>query len=264
MMYCWKSCNVPSDGNWHRYWKGIGVSKKMNSNKTRGIFDRIVSAFTLSRHGIVNTLTYSFANNTHTHTHTLDAIGTTNPDADLAYDATLEVWATTLAMRKKNKEIEGHIQRVTQMTVDLARTMGFSEQDLMHVRRGEMLHDIGEMFIPEAILQKIGPLSPDERKVMRKHPTYAYEMLSPIKYLQPALDIPYCHHERWDGTGYPRGLVAEQIPLAARIFSVVDVWDALRSDRPYRTAWSADEVKRYLLAQAGTEFDPAVIAAFCK
>jgi HD-GYP domain-containing protein (c-di-GMP phosphodiesterase class II) len=206
---------------------------------------------------------------THAHysAHNTDALDSTCPDTPEvtgAYDATLEVWATTLAMRKKNKEIEGHVQRVTEMTVTLACAMGFGEQELVHVRRGALLHDIGEMCIPETILLKTGPLSPVEREVMRKHPTFAYEMLSPIKYLQPALDIPYCHHERWDGTGYPRGLIAEQIPLAARIFAVVDVWDALRSERPYRKAWSDDEVKRYLVAQAGTEFDPQVIAAFCK
>ena len=151
----------------------------MNGNKSSALYERIRSVFAPNRRDIVNTLTHYSANNTDV----LDSTRVDTPEVTGAFDATLEVWATTLAMRKKNKEIEGHIQRVTEMTVTLARTMGFGEQELVHVRRGALLHDIGEMCVPESILLKSGPLLPDERDVMRKHPTYAYEMLSPIKYL---------------------------------------------------------------------------------
>ena len=132
----------------------------------------------------------------------------------------------------------------------------------MHIRRGALLHDIGKMGIPDDILRKPGPLTDEEEELMRQHPVYAYEMLWPIVYLRPALDIPYCHHERWDGTGYPRNLQGEQIPLAARIFAVVDVWDALLSNRPYRSGWSEEKVKAYIREQTGTHFDPQVVEAF--
>ena len=132
----------------------------------------------------------------------------------------------------------------------------------MHVRRGALLHDIGKMGIPDAILLKAGPLTDEEWEVMRRHPTYAYEWLAPIGFLRPALDIPYCHHEKWDGRGYPRGLKGEQIPLAARIFAVVDIWDALRSDRPYRQQWSRDAVREHIASLAGQHLDPEVVAAF--
>jgi HD-GYP domain-containing protein (c-di-GMP phosphodiesterase class II) len=130
------------------------------------------------------------------------------------------------------------------------------------MRRGALLHDIGKMAIPDAILLKPGPLTADEMAVMRRHPVYAHDLLAPIAFLRPALDIPYCHHERWDGTGYPCGLRGDAIPLAARVFAVVDVWDALLSDRPYRAAWPEAQVRAYIHAQAGTHFDPAVVAAF--
>jgi len=133
---------------------------------------------------------------------------------------------------------------------------------LVHVRQGALLHDIGKMGIPDNILLKPSPLSEEEWMIMRLHPVYAFEMLSPITYLRQALDIPYCHHEKWDGTGYPRGLKGEQIPLAARIFAVVDVWDALRSDRPYRPAWSEDKVRKHIFSQAATHFDPKVVKLF--
>jgi HD-GYP domain-containing protein (c-di-GMP phosphodiesterase class II) len=138
----------------------------------------------------------------------------------------------------------------------------FSEEALVHVRRGALLHDIGKMGIPDSILLKPGPLTDDEWVIMRKHPVYAYELLMPIPFLRSALDIPYCHHEKWDGTGYPRGLKGETIPLAARLFAVVDVWDALRSDRPYRPAWPEEKVRDYLHRQSGLHFDPEAVETF--
>jgi HD-GYP domain-containing protein (c-di-GMP phosphodiesterase class II) len=140
--------------------------------------------------------------------------------------------------------------------------MGMSEAEQVHVRRGALLHDIGKMGIPDSILHKPGPLADEEGEIMRQHPVYAYQLLSPITHLRPALDIPYCHHEKWDGTGYPRGLKGEQIPLAARIFAVVDVWDALRSDRPYRAAWPEEKVRAHIREQAGKHFDPQVVEVF--
>lgn len=184
-----------------------------------------------------------------------------NMDLALAYDATIEGWSHALDLR--DKETEGHSQRVTEMTINLARAMGVSEFEFIHIRRGALLHDIGKMGVPDVILLKPGSLTEDEWEIMRKHPTYAYEMLSMIKYLNPALDIPYCHHEKWDGSGYPRGLKGEEIPRAARIFSVADVYDALTSDRPYRKAWSKQETFDYIVLRSGTHFDPAVVEAFC-
>ena len=183
-----------------------------------------------------------------------------NVDLSLAYDDTLEGWSRALDLR--DEETEGHSQRVTELTVRLARRMGVDDSELVHIRRGALLHDIGKMAIPDAILHKPGPLDDEEWKMMKKHPVYAYEMLSPIAFLKPALDIPYCHHEKWDGTGYPRGLKGEQIPLAARIFAVVDVWDALRSDRPYRKARPREMVYAYIQEQSGRHFDPQVVTAF--
>jgi putative nucleotidyltransferase with HDIG domain len=177
-----------------------------------------------------------------------------------AYDTTIEGWSRVLDLR--DKETEGHSRRVTELTLGLARAMGMSEDELVHVRRGALLHDIGKMGVPDAILLKPGPLDDEEWAIMCRHPVYAYQMLLPIAYLQEALDIPYCHHEKWDGSGYPRGLMGEQIPLAARIFAVVDVWDAMRSDRPYRTGWSAAETREHIRALAGTHFDPEVVRIF--
>lgn len=176
-----------------------------------------------------------------------------------AYDATLEGWTRALAL--KEEETEEHSKRVVTMTMQIARSMDVGDEDLVHIRRGALLHDIGKIGIPDAVLLKPGKLNEEEWQVMRRHPTYAYEMLAPIAYLRRALDIPYCHHERWDGSGYPRGLKAEQIPLAARIFSAVDVYDALTSERPYKTAWSHDDAVQYLQEQSGKQFDPAVVAA---
>lgn len=178
----------------------------------------------------------------------------------LAYESTLEGWSQALDLR--DRETEGHSQRVTEMTVQLARAMGMSEADITQARRGALLHDIGKMGIPDSVLLKAGPLTEDEWQLMRRHPEYAYQLLSPIEYLRPALDIPYGHHERWDGSGYPKGLREEQIPLAARIFAVADVWDALRSDRPYRPGWPEGKARDYIREQSGKLFDPKVVAAF--
>jgi PAS domain S-box-containing protein len=183
-----------------------------------------------------------------------------NLELQLAYDATLEGWSRALDLR--DRDTEGHTQRVAELTVRLARAVGVPEPDLVHVRRGALLHDIGKLGIPDGILLKPGPLTEEEWAVMRQHPEYAYRWLSGIEFLRPALDIPYCHHERWDGAGYPRGLKGEEIPLAARIFAVVDVFDALTSDRPYREAWSQEEAVRYIREQAGVQFDPRVVETF--
>jgi PAS domain S-box-containing protein len=185
-----------------------------------------------------------------------------NLELSLAYDTTLEGWSHALDLR--DRETEGHTQRVTEMTVRLARSMGIDETALVHIRRGALLHDIGKMGIPDAILLKPGPLTDAEWAVMRLHPVYAYELLSPIAFLHPALDIPYCHHEKWDGTGYPRRLSEEGIPLAARIFAIIDVYDALRSDRPYRAAWPEERVLHHIRSLSGTHFDPDVVDAFLK
>jgi len=183
-----------------------------------------------------------------------------NLELGLAYDATIEGWSRAMDLR--DRETELHTQRVTKMTVNLARFLGLDEEELVQVRWGALLHDIGKMGVPDNILLKPGPLTDEEWVVMKKHPTLAYEMLTPIRYLRLALDIPYCHHERWDGTGYPNGLKNTQIPLTARIFAVVDVWDSLTSDRPYRAAWTEKKAREYIRASAGTHFDPQVVDAF--
>jgi HD-GYP domain-containing protein (c-di-GMP phosphodiesterase class II) len=183
-----------------------------------------------------------------------------NVNLSLAYDATIEGWSQAMDLR--DRETEGHTQRVTEMTVQLAREMGMSEEQIVHVRRGALLHDMGKVGIPDSILLKPDKLTEEEWEIMRQHPQYAYNMLAQIEYLHPALDIPWCHHEKWDGTGYPRGLKGEQIPLAARLFAVVDVWDALRSDRPYRQAWPEEKVREYIREQSGKHFDPQVIELF--
>ena len=181
-------------------------------------------------------------------------------ELEKAYQATLEGWVRALDLR--DKETEGHTQRVTILTHRLARSMGVNGKALVHITRGALLHDIGKMAIPDGILLKPGDLTEEERKLIQKHPVYAYEMLSPIDFLAPAIDIPYCHHERWDGTGYPRGLKGKEIPFAARIFPVIDVWDALTSDRPYRKALPHDEVRQRIQADSGKHFDPIVVDAF--
>jgi len=177
-----------------------------------------------------------------------------------AYNATIEGWSRALDLR--DKETEGHTLRVTEMTMRLARAAGITEEELVHIRRGALLHDIGKMGVPDHILLKPDKLTDEEWVVMRKHPIFAFELLSPIVYLHPALDIPYCHHEKWDGSGYPRGLKGEQIPLAARLFAIVDVWDALRSDRPYRQSWSKEKVIEHIQSLSGTHFDPKAVELF--
>jgi PAS domain S-box-containing protein len=177
-----------------------------------------------------------------------------------AYDATIMGWSHALDLR--DRETEGHTRRVTELTMQLAERMGISPQEMIHVRRGALLHDIGKLGVPDQILLKPGPLTDEEWVIMRQHPTYAFNMLLPITYLRPALDIPYCHHEKWDGSGYPRGQRGEQIPLAARLFAIVDVWDALRSDRPYRASWSSGKTRAYILDQSGKHFDPRVVDVF--
>ncbi|MDF2441153.1 MAG: hypothetical protein JWN98_2137 [Abditibacteriota bacterium] len=183
-----------------------------------------------------------------------------NAELQVAYDTTLEGWSRALDLR--DKETEGHTQRVTKYTLHLARACGISESELLHVQRGALLHDIGKMGIPDNILLKPGPLNDEEWVIMKKHPRLALELLSPIPYLRPALEIPYCHHEKWDGSGYPRGLKGEEIPLAARIFAVIDVWDALRSDRPYRAGWPVEKALQHIRDSSGTHFDPQIVQAF--
>ena len=183
-------------------------------------------------------------------------------DISHAYDATLEGWSRMLDMR--DHVTEEHTRRVTNLTIELAKRLGVHETDLGHIRRGALLHDIGKMGIPDAILQKPGPLTDAEWEIMQSHPEKAYRILSQIDYLSPAIDIPYCHHEKWDGSGYPRGLSGEQIPLSARIFAVVDVYDALTSDRPYRRAWDKEKALSYIQYQSGKHFFPDAVIAFCE
>ena len=193
-------------------------------------------------------------------TQTFSELERSNMDLTLAYDATIEGWSRAMDLR--DKETEGHTRRVSEMAVKLGRAIGLSEQELMQVRRGALLHDIGKMGVPDMVLLKPGPLTEEEWVLMKRHPSLAYEMLSPIRYLQPSINIPYCHHEKWDGSGYPRGLKGEQIPLAARLFSVVDVFDALTSDRPYRPAWTPEKAREYIRSESGKQFDPGVVDIF--
>ncbi|MBE7433200.1 MAG: PAS domain S-box protein [Anaerolineales bacterium] len=192
----------------------------------------------------------------------LEDLESANAELMQAYDSTIEGWSHAMDLR--DRETEGHTQRVSDRTIKLARQMGIPEADMIHIRRGALLHDIGKMGIPDDILLKPGPLTDEEWSVMRRHPEYAYEMLAPIEYLRPALDIPHYHHEKWDGTGYPHGLKGDEIPLAARIFAIADVWDALTSDRPYRPAWSREQAFEYIREQSGKHFDPQVVEEFFK
>ena len=176
------------------------------------------------------------------------------------YDETIEGWAHALELR--DKETMGHAQRVSSVTIELARKLGVPEADLVHIRRGALLHDIGKIAIPDNILFKEGPLTQEEWAIMRRHTTHAFDLLSPINFLQNALMIPYCHHEHWDGSGYPRGLKKEEIPFSARIFTIVDIWDALTSNRPYRKAWDSEDVKVYIEMEAGKILDPAIVPVF--
>ncbi len=192
-----------------------------------------------------------------------DALQRSLAGLTLAYDATLGGWARALDLR--DRVTEQHTERVTDLTVRLAREMGMTEEEIVHVRRGALLHDIGKLGVPDSILKKPGSLTPEEWEIMHRHPRAAFEMLFPIAFLRPALDIPYCHHERWDGTGYPRGLKGEQIPLSARIFSLADIWDSIHtSDRPYRRALPKDEACEQIRSLAGTHLDPKVVEVFLR
>lgn len=183
-----------------------------------------------------------------------------NIEMAMAYESTIEGWARALDYR--DRETEGHSRRVTDMTVRIASEMGLNDALLSHIRRGALLHDIGKLGVPDHVLFKPGKLEGEEWGIMKKHPELAYKLLAPISYLRPAISIPYCHHERWDGTGYPRGLKGEEIPLEARIFALVDVWDALSSNRPYRKAWPKEKILSYLREEAGRHFDPQVVEVF--
>lgn len=183
-------------------------------------------------------------------------------DAELvaSYDATIEGWSRALELR--DHDTEGHTLRVTDITVALAKRMGFPEDKIVHLRRGALLHDIGKVGIPDSILLKPEPLDREERLIMMRHARYAFDLLKHIDFLKPALDIPYCHHEKWDGSGYPQGLKSTQIPLAARVFMVADVWDALIYDRPYHRAWEREDARTYMASLSGIHFDPVAVAAF--
>ena len=190
----------------------------------------------------------------------LDGLERAHEELIIAYDETLEGWASFIEL--KDKATEGHTRRVTYLTEKLAKKMGMSGEELVHIKRGALLHDIGKMGVPDHILKKPGPLSSDERLVMEVHPDLAKDVLEKISFLHPAIDIPYCHHEKWDGTGYPKNLKGKEIPIAARIFAVVDVWDALTSKRVYRERSSPEEVRAFIRAQSGKHFDPEVVKNF--
>jgi putative nucleotidyltransferase with HDIG domain len=185
-----------------------------------------------------------------------------NMDLILAYNATIEGWSR--AMELRDEETEGHTQRVADLTVTIAKAMDLPGQEMPHIRRGALLHDIGKMGIPDYILLKPDKLTDEEWAIMRTHPQLARDMLMPIAYIHDVLDIPYSHHEKWDGTGYPQGLKGLQIPLSARLFAIVDVWDALTSDRPYRKKWTKKKALAYIHEQRGKHFDPQVVDAFAK
>jgi putative nucleotidyltransferase with HDIG domain len=189
-----------------------------------------------------------------------EGIQQSNRELVTAYDATIAGWSHAMDLR--DKETEGHTLRVTELTVRLAKKLGIHQQEIVQMRRGALLHDIGKLGVPDHILLKPGKLDQIEWAIMRQHPSYAYKMLLPITYLRPALDIPYCHHEKWDGSGYPRGLAGEEIPIAARLFAVIDVWDALRSDRPYRAGWTIEKTREHIIEGSGKHFDPQVVEAF--
>jgi PAS domain S-box-containing protein len=228
----------------------LGILQVHSYEKNR-FTDSDVEMFAL----IGNTAAIAFQN-----AHLFEDLHQSHEELTEAYEATLDGWARALDLRDSGTS--GHTRRVVELAVELGRFMGLSHEKLVLLRRGALLHDIGKMGVPDDILKKTGPLTDSEWVMMRNHTTNAYSWLSPIPFLKPALDIPYCHHEKWDGSGYPRGLAGEEIPLAARIFAVVDVWDALLSDRPYRKAWAQGEVVEYMRQQRGKYFDPKVVDAF--
>jgi putative nucleotidyltransferase with HDIG domain len=192
----------------------------------------------------------------------LENLERSNQDLTLSYDATIEGWSKALDLR--DRETEGHSHRVTELGLELARRIGLNQKQLKNFRRGALLHDIGKMGVPDTILLKPGSLSDEEWVIMKQHTVFAQEMLIDIAYLKDALEIPYSHHERWDGSGYPQGLKGEEIPLTARIFAVADVFDALTSDRPYRKAWTKDKTISYIKEESGKLFDPNVVSVFLK
>jgi len=179
---------------------------------------------------------------------------------DQAYEQTLESWSRALSLR--DSESDEHTRRVTALAIRLSQRLGLDETEIAHLRRGALLHDIGKMAIPDSILQKPGRLTDEEWDIIRQHPATGYQILLNIEYLRPALDVIYAHHERWDGSGYPRGLKGEEIPLMARIFALADVWDSLLSDQPYRSAWPEEAIRVYILQQSGLQFDPKLAQEF--
>ncbi len=191
---------------------------------------------------------------------TIHALQLAQIESTLTFEATIEAFARAIEMR--DREPIGHTHQVTEITARLARVVGVDEESIPHLRCGSLLHDIGKLGVPESIVQKSGALTDQEWHIMRLHPQIAYDLLFPIIYLHPALEIPYCHHEKWDGNGYPQGLKGDQIPLSARIFSVIDVWDSLISDRPFRTAWSEFQASHYLQEKSGSYFDPEIVNVF--
>lgn len=190
----------------------------------------------------------------------LDAGVVARRELERAYDKTVEGWSRAVSLRDRGTE--GHTVRVTGLTIKMGRAMSLSDEEMIHLRRGSLLHDVGKMEIPDRILHKQERLTEEEWEIMRQHPLWGYEILSAIPFLHPAIDIPYCHHERWNGSGYPRGIQGEEIPLAARIFAVTDVWDAMTSDRTYRKAIPPHQVRSTILQSSGSLFDPQVIEVF--
>ncbi|PKO02606.1 MAG: hypothetical protein CVU43_06885 [Chloroflexi bacterium HGW-Chloroflexi-5] len=193
---------------------------------------------------------------------TFESLIHSNLELQMAYDSTIEGWSMALDLR--DKETEGHTLRVTEMSVRFAQKLGISQADIINLRRGALLHDIGKIGVPDHVLLKPGPLTDEEWVIMKRHPETALHLISRIKYLNKAIDIPYCHHEKWDGTGYPRGLYGNDIPIAARLFAIVDVWDALSSDRPYRAAWPEAKIYQHIIQSSGTHFDPDLVPVFLK
>ena len=185
-----------------------------------------------------------------------------NIELDLAYSTTLEGWVRALDLR--DKTTGDHTHRVVERTLKLAQAVDIPDKQLIHIRRGALLHDIGKLVVPDSILNKEGPLTKEERALIEKHPIYAREMLEPIEFLRPALPIPYAHHEKWDGTGYPDRISGDHIPLPARVFALIDVWDALSSPRPYREAWNQEKIYKYIREESGSHFDPQIVEAWKK
>ncbi len=202
-------------------------------------------------------ITYIVAGNIDKH---LERVKNSESELRKNYDLSLDAWAKVLEFR--DNETEGHSRRLVELSTQLARALNLSEEEITYIRRGALLHDIGKLAIPDNILLKPGPLDAGERKIMEEHPVIAKQMLVQVSFLQPSIDLVYSHHERWDGKGYPEGLMGEKIPLSARIFTIVDQWDALRSDRPYRKAWPVEKVLAYIRDNVGVVYDPDLIEVF--